>query len=150
MKLFWETKIFHHNDRQCLFNFICTLDLEVFNFSEKMALFATYLELWTELSTCQFTNLKRRWLYLFCNYYHIQCVCNHSTALVVIFFLLQSFILPHFWHIQNFIVNLDTMPLSDIWKDKSKRYCVYSSGYTSITFFSLAPISHQRAFYAPQ
>jgi hypothetical protein len=22
---------------------------------------------------------------LFCNYYHIQCVCNHSTELVVIF-----------------------------------------------------------------
>jgi hypothetical protein len=41
--------------------------------------------LWIEFGTCQSTNLKRRWLDLFCNYYHIQCVCNHSTALVVIF-----------------------------------------------------------------
>jgi hypothetical protein len=42
----------------------------------------------TEFSTCQSTNLKRKWLDLFCNYYHIQRVCNHSTALVVILLLL--------------------------------------------------------------
>jgi hypothetical protein len=41
-----------------------------------------YLMLWTEFSTSQSTTLKRRWLYSFCNYYHIQCVCNHFTALV--------------------------------------------------------------------
>jgi hypothetical protein len=46
--------------------------------------FAFYLVFWTEFSTCQSTNLKRRWLDLFCNYYHIQCVCNLSIALVVI------------------------------------------------------------------
>jgi hypothetical protein len=78
--------------------------LEVFNFSEKISCFV----LWTEFSSCQSTNLNRRWLDLFSNY-HIQCVCSHSTALIVIF-LLQCFILLHFWHIQNFI-NLDTMPL---------------------------------------
>jgi hypothetical protein len=91
--------------QQCIFqphvNFICTctLDLEVFNFSAKITWFAIYLMLWTEFITCQSTNLKRRWLE-FCNYYPIQCVCNHSTALVVIF---------SFWHIQNFIVNLDIL-----------------------------------------
>jgi hypothetical protein len=38
------------------------------------------------------------WIYFdYC--YHSQCACNHSTALVVTFLLL-SFILPHFWHIQ--------------------------------------------------
>jgi hypothetical protein len=58
------------------------LDLEVFNFSEKITWFAIYLVLWTELSTCQSPNLKMRWLDLFCKY-HIQCVCNHCTALVV-------------------------------------------------------------------
>jgi hypothetical protein len=61
------------------------MDLEVFNFIEKITCFAFYLMLWTECSTCQSPNFKRRWLDLFCNYYHIQCVCNHSTALVVIF-----------------------------------------------------------------
>jgi hypothetical protein len=68
--------------QQCIFqphvNFICTLDSEVFNFSEKIT---------TEFSTCQSTILKRRWLDFFCNYYHIQCFCNHSTALVVNFLL---------------------------------------------------------------
>jgi hypothetical protein len=77
--------------QQCIFqphlNFICTLDLEVFNFSEKITCFAFYLVLWTEFSTCQSTNLKKKWLDLFCNYYHIQCVSNHSTALVDIFFI---------------------------------------------------------------
>jgi hypothetical protein len=82
--------------QQCTFqphvNFICTLDLEVFNFSEKITCFAFYLMLWTEFSTCQSTNLKRRWPdFFFCNYYHIQCVCNHSTALVVIFCCNLSF-----------------------------------------------------------
>jgi hypothetical protein len=55
-------------------NFICTLNFEVLNFSEKMTWFATYLVLWTELSTCQSTNLKRtstnlkrRWLDLLCS-----------------------------------------------------------------------------------
>jgi hypothetical protein len=103
-------------------NFMCTLDLEVFNFSEKMAWFAIYLALWTEFSTCQSTNLERRWLDLFCNYYHIQRVCDHFTALVVIF-LLYSFILPHFWHIQNFIVNLNTMPLR---KNKTTEFVLSS------------------------
>jgi hypothetical protein len=71
--------------------------------------------LWTEFSTCQSTNLKKRWLDLFCNYYQIQYVCNHSTALVVIFCCCNlSFC--HIWHIQNFIVNLDTMPLMWSWK----------------------------------
>jgi hypothetical protein len=74
--------------QQCIFqqhvNFICALDLEVFNLSEKITWFAIYLVLWTELSTCQTTNLKRRWLVLFCNYYHVQCICNYSTTLVVI------------------------------------------------------------------
>jgi hypothetical protein len=88
---------------------LCTLDLEVFNFSEKITWFAFYRVLSIEFSTCQSTNLKRRRLDLFCNYSY-QCVCNHSTALVVIF-ALKSFILPHFWHIKHFIVNLDTMPL---------------------------------------
>jgi hypothetical protein len=52
------------------------MDLAVLNFSEKITCFAFYLVL--------STNLKRRWLDLFCNYHHIQRVCNHSTALVVI------------------------------------------------------------------
>jgi hypothetical protein len=82
----------------------------VYNFSDKMTWFAFYRVLWTEFNACQSTNLKRRWLDLFCNHYHIQCVCNHSTSLVVIFVWLKSFILPHFWHIQDFIVNLDTTP----------------------------------------
>jgi hypothetical protein len=67
------------------------IDLSVFNFSEKIACFAFYLVLWTELRTCKSTNLKWRWLDLFWNYYHIQCVCNHSTALVVIFCCNLSF-----------------------------------------------------------
>jgi hypothetical protein len=79
------------------------MDLAVFNFSEKITCFALYLVLWTEFSTCQSTNLRTRWLDLFCNY-HIQCVCNHCHFSV----------LPHFWHLQNFIVNLDTiMPLTN-------------------------------------
>jgi hypothetical protein len=63
----------------------------IFNFSEKMTWFAIYLVLWTEFSTSQCTNLKRRWLDLFCNYHYIQCVCNHSTVLVVICFLVVIF-----------------------------------------------------------
>jgi hypothetical protein len=94
-----------------IINFTCTLDLEVFNFSVEITCFAFYFVLWTEsiqLSSHS-TNLKRRCLDLLCNYYYIHCVCNHSTALVVIFFfwLWSKF----FWHFQNFIVNLDTMPL---------------------------------------
>jgi hypothetical protein len=58
------------------------MDLTVFNFSKKITGFAFYLVLLTEFSTCHSTNLKRRWLDLFCNYYHIQCVCKLSTALV--------------------------------------------------------------------
>ena len=65
------------------------------NFSHTLILYvhglAFYLVLCTEFSMCQSTNLKRRWLDLFCNYYHIQCVCNHSTALVVIFSCNLSF-----------------------------------------------------------
>jgi hypothetical protein len=72
-----------------------------------MTWFATYLVLWTEFSTCQSPNLKRRWLDLFWKYYHIQYDCNRSHL-----FLLQSFILPHFWHIQNLSVNKGTMPLT--------------------------------------
>jgi hypothetical protein len=49
------------------------------------ACFAFYLVLLTEFSTCQSTNLKRRCLDLFCNYYHISCVCNHFAVFVVIF-----------------------------------------------------------------
>jgi hypothetical protein len=78
-------------------NFICTLDLEVLNYMlclpfcvmnwiQYMSIyFAFHSVLWIEFSTCQSTNLKKRWLNSFCNYYHIQFVCNHSTALVVIF-----------------------------------------------------------------
>jgi hypothetical protein len=56
----------------CIFqphvNFKCTLDLEVFNFSEKITYFTFYLMLWFEFITCQFTNFKSRSLDLFCNY----------------------------------------------------------------------------------
>jgi hypothetical protein len=45
---------------------------------------------------------------LFCNYCHTQCVCNHSAEIVVISLYLSFFIFLPFWHIQNFIVNLDT------------------------------------------
>jgi hypothetical protein len=69
--------------------------------------------LWIEFSTCRSTNFKRRWLDLFCNYYHIQCFCIYFAALVVIFCCNLSFSLI-FWHIRNFIINLDTMPLSQI------------------------------------
>jgi hypothetical protein len=44
------------------------------------------LLLWTEFSTCLSTNLKRRWLDLFCNYYHIQSICNYSTSFFFFFF----------------------------------------------------------------
>jgi hypothetical protein len=61
--------------QQCIFqphvNFIGTLDAEVFNFREKITCFAFYLVLLTEFSTWQSTNLKRRWLDLFGNYYLI-------------------------------------------------------------------------------
>jgi hypothetical protein len=93
--------------QQCLcqphVNFIRALDLEVFKFSEKMTWFAIYFVLWTEFSTCESTILKRRLLDLFCNYHHIHCVCNHSTKLVVIFFVV-IFHLAIFWHTQYFIV----------------------------------------------
>jgi hypothetical protein len=64
------------------------MDVEVFNFSEKITCSAFYLVLWTTFSTCPSTctHFKKRWLDLFCNYHHIQCVCNHSTRLVVIFY----------------------------------------------------------------
>jgi hypothetical protein len=111
--------------------FNCTLihmymDLAVFNFSKKITCFAFYLVLGTEFSTCHSTNLRRRWLDLFCNYYHIQCVCNHSTALVVIF-LVVIFHFATFWHIQNCIVNLDTMPL--------KKHFLYLLKYFTPRFF---------------
>jgi hypothetical protein len=89
-------------------NFICTFDLEVFNFSEKILWFFFYFALSTEFSTCQSFNLNRRWLDLFCNYYDIQCVGNHSTAFVVILRCCCNLL---FWHIQNFVVNLDTICL---------------------------------------
>jgi hypothetical protein len=53
-----------------------------------------------------------RWADLFYNYYHIQCAHNHDSAEIVVIFLMQSFNLPHFWHIQNFIVNLDSIPFT--------------------------------------
>jgi hypothetical protein len=40
---------------------------------------------WIQYISC--TNLKRRWLALYCNYCHIQCVRNNSTALAVMFWL---------------------------------------------------------------
>jgi hypothetical protein len=64
------------------FNFICTLDSIQFQKENDMSL---PFILWTEFSAYQSTNLKRRWLGLFCNYYHIQYVCNHSTTLVFFF-----------------------------------------------------------------
>jgi hypothetical protein len=60
------------------------LELEVFNFREKITCFAFFLVLLTEFSMCQSTNFKRRWLDLLCNQYHIQCVCYHFTVSVVI------------------------------------------------------------------
>jgi hypothetical protein len=64
------------------------------------------------MSACQSTNLKRRWLDLFSIIIIFQYVCNHSTSFVVFFFFLLSFNLRHFWHIQSFIANLETMPLN--------------------------------------
>jgi hypothetical protein len=64
------------------------------------------------VSACQSDSFKKKYFVdLFYNYHHIQCVCNHSAELVNNFLGL-SFILPHFWHIQNFIDNLDSMPLT--------------------------------------
>jgi hypothetical protein len=46
------------------------MDLAVLNFSKKITCFAFHLVLWAEFSTCHSTDLRRRWLDLFCNYYH--------------------------------------------------------------------------------
>jgi hypothetical protein len=55
---------------------------------EERKLYALHFILCCE---CNFTNFKRRRLDLFCNYCHIQCACNHSTPLVVIFCCNLSF-----------------------------------------------------------
>jgi hypothetical protein len=103
---------------QCTFqqhvNFICTLNLKVVNFSSKITRFVFYLVLWTEFITRQSTDLEKIWLDLFCNCYLTQCICNHSTAVVVIFIVIISHCTcSHFWQIQNFIVNLDTMSINE-------------------------------------
>jgi hypothetical protein len=79
---------FYKNSQKCIFQphviFTCTLHLQVFNFVRK--LHSLPFILCYELNSVHVKQLiKRRWLDLFCNYYHIQCICNHSTALVVIF-----------------------------------------------------------------
>jgi hypothetical protein len=72
--------------QQCIFqlyvNFIqCMyMDLAVFNFNKKITFCVMN---WIQYMSHH--NLNRRWLDLFCYYYHIQCVCYHSTALGVIF-----------------------------------------------------------------
>jgi hypothetical protein len=38
---------------------------QLFNFSKKITRFCLYLVLWTEFSTCQSSNLRRRWLDLY-------------------------------------------------------------------------------------
>ena len=82
--------------QQCKFqphvNFICTLDLEVVNFSEEMTWFAFYLVLGIEFSICQSTNLKKRRLDLFCNYHHVQCVCNRSHFFFLAIFHFTTFL----------------------------------------------------------
>jgi hypothetical protein len=65
--------------------YICTWTLKCLISVRKFTWFAVYLVVWTDFSTCQSANLRRRWLDLFCNYYHTQCVCNHSAAFVMIF-----------------------------------------------------------------
>jgi hypothetical protein len=57
------------------FNHTLISYVQVFNFSEKITWFAFYLVLWT-MNWIQYKSH-----HLFCNYYHIQCVCNHSTDL---------------------------------------------------------------------
>jgi hypothetical protein len=58
----------------------------MFHFSKKITCFALYLVLWTEL--IQYMSLhqsQKEMVRLICNYYNIQCVCNRSITLVVIF-----------------------------------------------------------------
>jgi hypothetical protein len=91
---------------------MCTLALEVYNFRGETTYFAFYLVLWTDFSMCPSINHKRRLLDLCYTYHHIQYVSNHSTSFVVIFVV--NFIFHHFWHIQKFTVNLDTMHMHSI------------------------------------
>jgi hypothetical protein len=76
------------------------MDFEVFIFKKKIhpLPFALRYEF-------KSVHVKRRYPDLFCKYYHIQCVCNYSAELVVLFHFVT------FWHIQNFILNLDNKHL---------------------------------------
>jgi hypothetical protein len=106
----------------------------VFHFSEKITCFAFYLVLWTEFTTYQSTNLRRSLLDLFCNYYHIQCMCviilqhlwSFCSCNLSFCHILARLCTPILWcvfpiglmrlitvrYFCPFIVNLDIIPLN--------------------------------------